>query len=168
MKRTVALAVAACAVVGLLLAMAVRAPIGTPGPVPVFNFRVEIDGLVSTSFQSVSGLNCTTDVIEFRQGGDLGGIQLLPGDTRCGPIDLKRGISSNLELWNWYQQTVSGQVSRRSGSVVLMDQAHNDVARWNFVNAWPSKYVGPSLDAQGHDVAMEEIVLQTEGITRVQ
>lgn len=39
------------------------------------------------------------------------------------------------------------------------------VARWNFQNAWPSKYSGPTLSAKGGgEVAMEEISISTEGL----
>ena len=39
------------------------------------------------------------------------------------------------------------------------------VARWNFENAWPSKFTAPTLSAKGGgEVAMEELSLSTEGM----
>ena len=44
-----------------------------------------------------------------------------------------------------------------------LDQANggDNVARWNFENAWPNKTTRAST---GNAVAMEEIVLATEGL----
>ena len=54
--------------------------------------------------------------------------------------------------------------NRRDGSVVLMDEAHNDVLRWSFRQAWINKVEGPSLKATGNEVAIESMELLHEGI----
>jgi hypothetical protein len=33
---------------------------------------------------------------------------------------------------------------------------------WNFFNAWPSKWAGPTFNAKGNDVAIEELTLTCE------
>ena len=56
---------------------------------------------------------------------------------------------------------------RKSGSIVVYDLANKtEVARWNFVNAWPTKWEGPALNAKGTDIAIDTLVLANEGITR--
>jgi phage tail-like protein len=42
-----------------------------------------------------------------------------------------------------------------------------EVARWNFTNAWPTRWDGPSLNIRGNEVATETLVLAHEGLTRV-
>ncbi len=46
-----------------------------PGTQPVyfraFQFTVEIDGISNARFQEVGGMDATTDVIEYREGGDI-------------------------------------------------------------------------------------------------
>jgi phage tail-like protein len=39
--------------------------------------------------------------------------------------------------------------------------------RWNFVNSWPCKYIGPTLNAKTADVAIETLELAHEGLERV-
>ena len=39
-------------------------------------------------------------------------------------------------------------------------------ARWNFVNAWPTKWDGPDFNAEGNDVAIETLELAHEGVER--
>jgi phage tail-like protein len=129
-----------------------------------FNFRVEIAGLQIAAFHECSGLESAIDVVEHREGG--GPIRKLPGNTKFANIVLKRGVTANRELYDLHLQCVEGRVERKSGSIILMDRADQEVARWNFEQAWPAKWVGPSLTAEGNDVAIETLELAHEGIRR--
>jgi len=40
------------------------------------------------------------------------------------------------------------------------------LAKWSFTNAWPSKLSGPTLNATSNEVAVEEITIVHEGMTR--
>jgi phage tail-like protein len=133
-----------------------------------FNFLVEIEGLAQASFIECSGLDATTEVIETREGGNNTTVSKLPGKTTYTDITLKWGVNPSLELWKWRADVISGTINRRNGSIVLYDLANKvEVARWNFFNAWPSKWDGPSLNAKGNDIAIETLVLAHEGIARV-
>lgn len=132
-----------------------------------FNFMIEIEGIVQASFTECSGLEDTTEVIEVRQGGDSTTVYKLPGKTSYGDITLKWGATASTELMDWRQDVINGTVTRRHGSVVLYDLANTtEVARWNFYNAWPSKWDGPALSAKGNDIAIETLVLAVERLTR--
>ena len=130
-----------------------------------FNFRVEIAGLQVAAFQECSGLESAIDVIEHREGG--GPIRKLPGNTKFTNIVLKRGVTVDRELYDLHLRCVDGRIERKSGSIILMDRADQEVARWNFEQAWPARWVGPSLTAEGNDVAIETLELAHEGIRRV-
>jgi phage tail-like protein len=80
---------------------------------------------------------------------------------------LKWGLTDSNELWAWRQQIIQGQLVRKNGSVVVYDLANRrEVVRWNFVNAWPTKWDGPVFNASGKEVAIETLVLAHEGIVR--
>jgi phage tail-like protein len=131
-----------------------------------FNFRVEIDGIQVAAFHECSGLDSTIDVIEHREGG--GPIRKLPGITKFSNIVLKRGVTDNRELYDLHLKCIEGKVERKNGSIILMDRAdENEVARWDFSQAWPAKWVGPTLSAEGNDVAIETLELAHEGLRRV-
>ena len=53
---------------------------------------------------------------------------------------------------------------RKNGSIVLLGRDGNEVARWNFVRAWPTKWTGPNLDAGGSEASIETLELVHEGI----
>jgi phage tail-like protein len=133
-----------------------------------FNFMVEIDGIAQGSFTECSGLSTTTEVIENREGGDNVTVRKLPGKTSYSDISLKWGLTDSTELWDWRQQITDGNIVRKNGSIVVFDLANStEVARWNFVRAWPTKWEGPSFSAKGNDIAIDTLVLAHEGLTRV-
>jgi phage tail-like protein len=137
-------------------------------PFRSFNFLVELDGIAQASFSECSGLGSTTEVIENREGGDNVTVRKLPGRTSFSDISLKWGLTDSTELWAWRQQIADGNVVRKNGSIVVFDLANmTEVARWNFVRAWPSRWEGPAFSAKGNDIAIDTLVLAHEGLTRV-
>ena len=132
-----------------------------------FNFLVEIDGITRASFQQVSGIESTIDIVEYREGGQNTTPRKLPGQTKYGNVTLRWGITDDMELYDWHKDAVQGTVERKNGSIVQLGRDGAEVARWNFVQAWPAKYTGPEFNAEGTDVAIETMELAHEGMERV-
>ena len=135
-------------------------------PYANFNFRVEIDGIRRASFQEVTGVDATTDVIEHREGGDNITPRKLPGMTKYSNIVLKWGLADDRDLYDWHREVVTGGIRRRNGSIVLLDRAGAEVVRWNFFAAWPAKWDAADLTAEGNDIAIETLELAHEGVER--
>jgi phage tail-like protein len=113
----------------------------------------------------VSGLESETAVIEYRTGADNPTtVRKLPGLTKYPNIVLKRGLTRDLSLWNWRQSVVNGKTERRSGSIILLDEARKVVLRWRFVEGWPVKWEGPGLNATANEVAIETLEIAHEGL----
>ena len=135
-------------------------------PYRSFRFRVEIDGLTRAGFREASGLDTTTDVIEYREGSDATTIRKLPGMTKFSNITLKRGVTDDDELMKWRQQVMDGTIVRKSGSIVVMAEDGSEKLRWNFQEGWPTKWTGPSFNATGNEVAIETLEIAHEGLKR--
>ncbi len=93
----------------------------------------------------------------------------LPGQTKYSNIVLKRGATNDgtgTELWNWFNEGATGAPRRESGSIIAVDRVGAEMARWNFVQAWPTKYEAPSFNATGSDIAIETLELAHEGLVR--
>jgi phage tail-like protein len=134
-------------------------------PYRSFNFRIEVDGLNFGSFSECSGLTFDVDPVEYREGTDIPlHVRKLTGLRKFANIALKRGFTENNELWNWYKNVLNGVPDRRNGSVVLQDEQHNDVLRWNFENSWICKWEGPAFNATSNDVAIESIEICVERV----
>ena len=133
-----------------------------------FDFLVEIDGIARAAFTEVGGLDSSIDITEYREGGDNQTMRKLPSKTKYSNITLKWGCAPDHDLYDWHQQWVKGDpgATRRNGSIVLLDRKGQEQMRWNFVNAWPSKWTGPSLSAKSNDVAIETLELAHEFLER--
>jgi phage tail-like protein len=135
-------------------------------PYKAFNFLVEIDGVALAGFSEVSGLASETDVIEYRRGVDSNTVRKLPGLTKYANLVLKRGITQDAELWNWRKSVEDGNVDRRNGAIILLDDDHTEVVRWMFFQGWISTWEGPTLSAKGNEVAIETLEIAHEGLSR--
>lgn len=130
-----------------------------------YNFAVEIDGITSMGFKDCSGLDTSTQAQTYREGTDPTLAQRkLPGLLSFSNITLSRGITSNHELWDWRNSVASGDLQRRSISIILRDDKGNEQIRWNVINAWPTKWSGPSFDATSDAVVIESLEIAHEGI----
>jgi phage tail-like protein len=139
-------------------------------PLVGFTFSVEIDGIQSAFFSECSGLGSEHEVV-LHKAVDSKGKEVFmaqPGKMKWLPITLKRGITSDMAMWEWRKKVEQGDLkgARKTGSIVMYDQALKEVARYNFENGWPSKLSGSGLSASGAEVAIEEIVIQHEFLER--
>ena len=128
------------------------------------NFAVEIDGLNVAQFAEVTGLGVEIGVVEYRSGSEDITVRKLPGLAKYSNITLKRGIVGDLSLWEWLRTVRQGQVQRKNGVIVLLNEAREPVLRIRFHRGWPCKWAGPMLDAKSNEVAIEELVICHEGL----
>lgn len=135
-----------------------------------FAFSVEVTGVEVATFKEASGFETSHEVITYREATSDGKLRTrkLPGLPGVSDITLRRGISSSTALWEWRRQVEEGNLAdaRRDGSVVLYDATGEEKVRYNFAAAWPSKWKGPDVNAEGNEVAVEELVLACERLER--
>lgn len=130
-----------------------------------YNFEVQIDSSAVAGFREVSGLGFTTDPVEYREGTDVPlHVRKLTGLRKFDNLMFKRGFTMNAELWNWYKNILNGIEDRRNGAIILNDEQHNAVLRWNFEGAWITKWEGPAMNATSNDVAIESMTLAVERV----
>lgn len=136
-----------------------------------YNFEIVINDIssdgqaVKGSFAEVSGLEVEVSPIDYRNGSEDIRVRKIPGLKKFTNITLKRGIIGDLAFWNWILAGMSGQVQRKSGAIILMDENHQEVMRWNFDRAWPCKWSGPGLNAKNNEIAMETLEICHEGLS---
>jgi len=129
-------------------------------------FLVEIEGIVQAGFSEASGFGSNVEVVEYREGGDTPTVRKLPGKVSYPDITLKWGITDSRELYEWHRAAVNGQVDRKNGSILLLDDLGQEKVRWNFFEAWPSKWEGPSFNATGNEVAIDSLTVSCERVER--
>ncbi|MDV3002744.1 MAG: hypothetical protein N5P05_004399 (plasmid) [Chroococcopsis gigantea SAG 12.99] len=139
-------------------------------PYKNYRFKVEIQGVIEAGFMECSGFGSEIQVIEYREGGDPINARKLPGMSKYADITLKWGVTDSLKLYQWHLDALNGKVQRQNGSIVILDEVDPSKAnaRWNFFNAWASKYVGPSLNAKSNDIAIDTFTIVCERLERAQ
>lgn len=141
-------------------------------PYGAFNFTVNLNGPNGPDtplggFSDVSGIGSEITLAEYRNGNEKENhVRKIPGIHKVTDVTLKRGIVSSKDLWDWIKQVQrEGPAGQRTVSITMKDEAGADVETWVLRNVVPMKYTGPTLAAKGGgDVAMEELVLASEGM----
>ena len=135
-------------------------------PLPKFHFQVEWGGS-RIGFTEVSGLDITTDVIEYRDGASPEYSKIkMPGQRKFSNITLKRGtFKSDNQFYGWFNTVSLNTIERRNLTISLLNESHEPVIVWKVKNAWPTKITPTDLKADGNDIAIETIELAHEGLT---
>jgi phage tail-like protein len=142
----------------------------TEDPLLGFNFMLELEGSVAGYFTECSGIGSEHEIVEHKvvdkSGHEI--VRKIPGRLKWQDISLKRGITSDMQIWEWRDQLVKGEVSnaRKNISITMMDRTYSPVAVWHFQNAWPSKVSGPSFKSDDNSFGVEEVTLVHEGMYR--
>ncbi|MCZ7398863.1 MAG: phage tail protein [Candidatus Methanoperedens sp.] len=133
-----------------------------------FRFRIEIGGIQTASFAEATIPDTTTDSVDYREGTDLPFQKKLSGLTKYGNITLKKGLTDSVELYQWRKSVEdAGAIkARKNISLVLIDEEGNDKARWDIMEAWPTKYSPSGFSAKANEVVIETLELVHEGIKR--
>ncbi len=87
---------------------------------------------------------------EYREGESNDFVHKFPTRTKYQTITLKRGLTDSEELWYWHQDVVAGIVIRLNGSILLLDHEGQEQWRWNFIDAYPIKWVGHIAGGSGN------------------
>jgi phage tail-like protein len=156
-------------VAGQVIVMCAQKNSQRKDPYGNYRFKVEISGIPQAAFTEVILPDSTSEVISVRDGTDpTTAVRKQSGPLSNGNLILKWGMTASLDLYNWRKAVEQGKIgmSRKNLTVTLMDEEGNDAAKWEFANAWPSKYKGPDLNAQGNEVAIEMLEIVFESMTR--
>ncbi len=143
---------------------------------PYKNFRFLVYLEQSTTpvaaVSKVGGLKRTSDVIEYKEGGNAL-IRKGLGRTKYDPITLERGVTHDKDFEDWAnaaQVLDKGSPSqslknlRKEVRIELLNEAGQPVHRYVVHRCWVSEYQALSdMDAGGNAVALEHIKLENEG-----
>ena len=140
-------------------------------PFTTFNFKVELnlegegDYLCSASFSDCDGLEMTMELKTIREGGNNNQPIHLIGPVNYGQLTLKRGMTSTLDLWKWFEKTLQKDHwgKRADGQVVMMAaDGKTEQVRFELTGCLPVKLKAPALAAKDGLLAIEEMQIAYE------
>ena len=136
-------------------------------------FRLDVPGAQSLMLREVNGLSVERSVIETTTNSKEGGqrqIRKTGGNLKFNNVTLKAAASKDRGMWDWWKKIQDQQytAARYDGKIEVLDiHSGAPIQVWEFGQAWPSKYQGPTINAQSNEVATEELTLAAEWIKRV-
>jgi phage tail-like protein len=130
-----------------------------------FRFRISIQGIIEGGFSEFSGLQVTTQVEDFIEGGVNSFVHKFPKETTFANLVLKKGLADSLVLWKWHQDVIINKFERHDVQIFLIDNNNKDVRQWSFRKAFPVKWTGPEFKADSNTVAFETLELAHHGYT---
>ena len=140
-------------------------------PRTVSHFELKLGGReVVGVFRECTGMDSETEVTEHKSTDAKGHpyVRKVAGATKWSNITLKRGVDTNRKLWEWRDEVVKGgpDKARVDGTISLLDYDGTPILTYKFLQGWPVKYGGVTLNASSNDVALEEVVICHEGLSR--
>lgn len=150
-------------------------------PLHVFRFQVDIQVepitdsseesarkfICGGAFSECTGLEATMEPKVINEGGRNYGPAQRAGQVTFGTVILKRGMTMNRNIYEWFKLLTSdGQYAERPAVLIHMkDHAGDTKLTWSLANALPIKFKAADLNAKGTDVGVEELHLAHEGLS---
>jgi len=143
-------------------------------PFTAFNFEIEInvpdvsEKICSAAFSDCDGLEMTMEPKTLREGGNNSRQFHLAGPVSYGTLTLKRGMTKNFDLWDWFQagqQGIAGRRLRADAEVIVYGSRQNPRAvqmRFVLKRCLPIKLKAPALSAKDGGIAIEEMQVAYE------
>ena len=140
-------------------------------PFPTFKFHVEVGNIKEAAFTECSGLEVSTDVFEYQEGGLNEYSHKLPGRTKYSNITLKRGFALSNDLYKWYSEMEEGlltgkKIDRKHVTITLYSSANQEeLMRWTLNDAFPVKWSGPAFKTGEAAISIETLEFAHHGIS---
>ena len=132
-------------------------------PFHVFRYVVEIESLIVGGFSRIKGITRETKIETYREGGVNDYEHKLASLTSYGNLTLERGLVLTT-LWDWHEEVVAGNITRRKISIGLRDKSDQTAWLWQVDGAYPVKWSVSDLDAASSQVAVESIEFAHHGL----
>jgi phage tail-like protein len=94
-------------------------------------------------------------------------IKYEPGPLELTPIKLSRGLTGSKEMLAWRELVEKGKIveARCNASIIMLNNDGSEVARFNYINMWPSEMTTSKLDPKVGEAVVETITLVYEEVT---
>jgi phage tail-like protein len=140
-----------------------------------FKFRVKVDNQYVAGLSKCGALKRTTEVTEWREGGDPSTSRQLPGKTKYEAVTLEAGLTHDPTFENWANlvhnfqgdAAMSLRNFRKDIIIDVYNEAGQKVHSYKLFRAWVSEFQAlPELDASANAVAIQTLKLENEGWER--
>jgi phage tail-like protein len=150
-------------------------------PLHVFRFQVEfrtdsinpsnqheLFDVCHGAFAECTGLEANMEPKSIKEGGRNYGVAQRAGGTTFPAVMLKRGLSTNRNLWQVFNTMALGAFApRMQVTINLFDMDGTAVLAWQLDRAMPVKFKLADFNSKAPEVGIEELHLVHEGLWAV-
>lgn len=136
---------------------------GKMSPALSLRFAVDLDGLDRCYFTACEGLGAHYEVETYAEGGNMGFTHQLPIRLNYSNVKLSRPVDRDSGRVAAWFTGIQHKLKRVSAAITVFDGNGQPVATWKLTGAWPIRYTGPQLRADGTGVAIEILELSHQG-----
>jgi phage tail-like protein len=146
----------------------------SPNPPVGFHFLLQIEGLSydgvdDIGFTDATGLESSIATEEYKEGGENRFAHKLPTAITHSNLTLKRGLLFNSKAMQWFKECVeSFTFSPKDITLILLNDEHQPLQAWNFVNAYPIRWSIEGFNAQQNGLVIESIEFAHQYFRRVE
>lgn len=138
-----------------------------PDPVSEMRFRVRCGSIEIGRFREFTGMGAEWETKDYPEGGLNTHVHKLPTRVKYTNVVLKKGITHESALLDWFARTQSGFASNfQELTVELMGPGGVTVRSWQFADAYPVKWTGPNLNASSNQIATETLEMVHKGFSK--
>lgn len=140
-----------------------------------FKFKIKIDNVYVAGLNKCSALKKTTEMVEWREGGDPSSSHKLPGKTSYDAVTLEAGVTHDITFEDWANlvnnfqgdAAMSLKNFRKDIIIDVFNEASQKAISYKVYRCWVSEYQAlPELDASANAVMIQTIKLENEGWER--
>ncbi|HMP91426.1 MAG TPA: phage tail protein [Phnomibacter sp.] len=126
-----------------------------------FNVQFHLDaGLVNIGFQDVSGIGVELETESVTEGGENRFTYKLPVRSSYSNLVLKRAVITDAALVAWCKAAIEDLDVVPAGVVVsLLNENHEPLRNYAFINAYPLKWNISNLNAESSNLVIETLEL---------
>ena len=183
-------------------------------PLGNYTFALEINHMEVAHFTECSGIKCSSEIYEIKEGGLNHAVHKLPGQTKWENITLRYGVTSDMSMLTLREYIMNDNYTgdavnsvdlgasldgtantsvgsltnalssavgsflggdqndpgkmknkRFSGSLIIKNNAMQEMVRYTFQQAWIVSWEGPKFNAEGSKLSVESIEIAHHGVT---
>lgn len=143
-----------------------QAAINANYPISAFRYKATIGG-DDIAFSEIAGLNVGYESTEYKEATPEGiRLILVVGQRDYPTVTLKRGLfEKSLALYDWLNSLHTDDFTKKDVVISMLNNNNEAVMTWTIINAFPTKFEGPSLDAKSNEVTFQSLEIKGNLLT---
>lgn len=131
-----------------------------------YKFQLNIDGMGSLQYKSMSELKADVAKIEYYEGGVIVPYKEA-GRLSFPDITIERAATDDADMYNWLLETARASTNwgaifpkyKRGGHIIQLDRDNVQIRTWQLYGLFPISFTAGAWDNTSDEMTIEQLVL---------